>query len=76
MPQTSLSPTPHRAVAIVRGHRININDVPSLFSEGSEPEPEWIERQPWLNFEAIRRDLKKLMLHRVRVQASFAAGQR
>ena len=72
-PQISPSRTPLR-VAIVRGHRINVNDIPSLFSEGPEPEPDRIERQPWLNFETIGRDLKKLALSMV--LASPQAGDK
>jgi hypothetical protein len=67
-PQIPPSRTPRR-VAVVRGHRINVNDIPSLFSEGPEPEPDWLARQPWLNFETIRRDLKRLALSTMQARA-------
>jgi hypothetical protein len=70
-PQISPSRTPLR-VAVVRGHRINVNDIPSLFSEGPEPEPDWIERQPWLNFETIGRGLKRLALSTVQTRPAAA----
>jgi hypothetical protein len=43
MPENQCRPAPARAVTIVRAHRIHINDVPALFSEGLEPEPEPLE---------------------------------
>jgi len=43
MPENQCRPAPARAVTIVRAHRIHINDMPALFSEGPEPEPERLE---------------------------------
>jgi hypothetical protein len=33
---------------IVRAHRIRIEDLPALFSEGPEPEPSFPARRSWL----------------------------
>ena len=55
----------HAAPRLVRGHRININDVPSLFSEGSEVEPARRGSQSWRSFAAIAQGAK-------RVQAAVA----
>ncbi len=50
---------------IVRGHRIRIDDIPSLFSEGPEPEPTPSQRQPWrsgVNFgQSLRKGLQRLL---------------
>jgi len=64
MPLTSRRPTPRRAVAIVRAHRINVNDIPSLFSEGPESEPAPIARQAWLDVASLGQTVT-LMLQRL-----------
>ena len=67
--ETSLPPMPDRAAPraprLVRGHRINISDVPSLFSEGAEAEPTARHRPSWRSFTALAQAAK-------RVQAAVA----
>jgi hypothetical protein len=44
--------------SIIRAHRIHIDDIPSLFSEGVEPEP--LQRQAWLPHATIARSLMQV----------------
>jgi hypothetical protein len=46
MPPMQSRPAPNR-VAIVRGHRIHINEIPALFSEGPEPEAAPVDQRSW-----------------------------
>jgi hypothetical protein len=46
MPPMQSRPAPNR-VAIVRGHRIHINEIPALFSEGAEPEAAPVDQRSW-----------------------------
>ncbi len=52
-------PVEHPLKSIVRAHRIHIEDIPSLFSEGLEQEPALPQRQAWLPGANLARKLKQ-----------------
>jgi hypothetical protein len=52
-------PIEHPLKRIVRAHRIHIEDIPSLFSEGLEPEPALPRRQAWLPGANFARNLRQ-----------------
>jgi hypothetical protein len=58
--------------SIIRAHRIHIDDIPSLFSEGVEPEP--LQRPAWLPHATIARSLMQAMQRSLQNLARLPIG--
>lgn len=59
----STAPPVHLTLkAIVRGNRIHIEAVPSLFSEGIEPDESWLRRQALQPTASFTRALAQVVL--------------
>jgi hypothetical protein len=72
--QNQCRPTTARAVTIVRAHRIHINEIPALFSEGSEPEPERLERGSFWRTASLGLSFRQLIRQSLRFLLPPQAG--
>ena len=60
---SSIFPMVGPAKGIIRAHRIRIEDIPALFSEGPEPEPSLPTGQSWL--QKANRKLARIFARRM-----------